>query len=469
VLLAAIGLGVWRSPYAISETVAVLADLESRSWAAAFDAEGPYFRPLFWLSLDVVWQSASSPEAALVAYKVLHVASVAALVLLFAATVRVRERLDWAAYSVALPVLVGTGGFRDNLENLPLNQTLIVMVMALLALRLLSGRGDTVHGRPASPAHADVGQLDRWWPSGREAAAWSLAVGATLMKEQGLAVAAMLAVGGLAGAPGVTRRTGRSIALAAIGYLVARMIHLSVGPPFLRDVGLGFTMLSEVEANLRYGDWPWPIYAYNAAATAAHVLVGEPTRGVFEVTRAIWMGTVLPAQWIQVVALSTITLLVGWWSLQVFKDGLVERRWLVWVFLAALAATSALGFNYTRDRLDGVAVTVYAVVAYFAVRDALAQVVSWPRPRLAAAATAFAVLVLAWQTRAAGTVYYVRETAWQNRKEWILDYYERQHDDRHANATYQRLMTTMRAQGRDPSVPNQPLPRWINTVMGFQW
>jgi hypothetical protein len=355
-------------------------------------------------------------------------------------------------------VLVGTGGFRDNLENLPLNQTLMVMVMALLALRLL-----------AAPGRGQAGLLDRRWPAWRDAAAWSLAVGATLLKEQGLAVAAMLAVGGLAGAPGLTRRTGRSIALAAVGYLVARAIHLTVGPPFLRDIGLGFTMMSEVEANLRYGDWPWPIYAYNMAATAAHVLVGEPTRGVFEVTRASWRGTVLPAQWIQVLALSTVTLLVAWWAIRVIRDGLEDRRWLVWVFLTALATTSALGFNYTRDRLDGVAVTIYAVVAYFAVREALARVVTWPRPRLTLAAAAFALLVLAWQTRAAGTVYYVRETAWQNRKEWILDYHERQHDARHANATYQRLMTAMRAQGRDPSVPNQPLPRWINTVLGFQW
>lgn len=448
VLLAAILIGVWRSPYAISETVAVLVNLESLTLDTAFSAEGPYFRPLFWLSLDAVWRLASSPEAALVAYKIVHLGAVAALVLLFAATVRVRERLDWAAYAVALPILVGTGGFRDNLENLPLNQTLIVMVLAVASIRLLD--------RPR-----------RGW---HEPAAWALAIAATLMKEQGLAVAAMLAAGGLAGAPGLGRRTGVALAVATIGYGALRAAQAVGGPPFLRDIGLGFEVLSETEATIRFGEWPWPIYAYNVAATAGHILFGEPTRGVFEVTRAAWSGTVMPTHAIQVGALTSVTLIVGWWAATALRAKPEARdRWLVWVFLAALATTAALGFNYTRDRFDGVAATVYAIVAYTAIRMALGRVVRWEPRRLAAAAVAFAVLVLAWQTRAAGTVYYVRETAWQNRKEWILDYHERQRDARHADPAYQRLMTAMRSQGRDPSVPNQPLPRWVHAVMGFQW
>jgi hypothetical protein len=322
------------------------------------------------------------------------------------------------------------------------------MVLALVAIRLLD--------RPW-----------RWW---HEPAAWALAIAAALMKEQGLAVAAMLAAGALAGAPGLGRRSGGAIAAAAIAYGLLRAVQAANGPPFLRDIGLGFELLNETEASARFGGWPWPIYAYNVAATAGHILFGEPTRGVFEVTRAVWHGVALPAQWIQVCALTSVTSLVGWWTARAVRASAAPRdRWLAWVFLAALATTAALGFNYTRDRFDGVAVTVYAVVAFAAIRAVLGRVVLWQPLRLAAAAAAFAVLVLAWQTRAAGTAYYVRETAWQNRKEWILDYYGRQHDPRHANATYQRLMAAMRAQGRDPSVPNQPLPRWVSTMMGFQW
>jgi hypothetical protein len=445
-LLAAIGIGVWRSPYAISETIAVLDDLESLSWRTFFHFEGPYFRPAFWLTLDAVWRLAPSPEAALTAYKILHVASIVALVLLFAATVRVRTGLDWAAYAVALPILVGTGGFRDNLENLPLNQTLMVMVLALVAIRLLE--------RPW-----------RWW---HEPSAWALAIAAPLLKEQGLAVAAVLAAGALAGAPGLTRRSGGAIATAAIAYGLWRAEQAAGGPPFLQEIGLGFQSLTAVEATARFGDQPLPIYAYNVAASAAHVLFGEPSRGVFAITQAIWSGTAAPSQWIQLCAVTSVTAIVAWWATAVRRHAMSRDHWLAWAFLSALAVTSVLGFNYTRDRFDGVAVTLYALIAYVAIRAALARVVVWPPLRLCAAAVVFGMLVLAWQTRAAGTVYYVRETAWQNRKEWILAYAER-HDGRREDATYQRLMATLRGQGRDPSVPNQPLPRWVNAVVGYQW
>jgi hypothetical protein len=451
VAAAGVAVGVWRTPYAISETVAILVTLDSFNLASAFALDGPYFRPAYWLGLDAVWRLSPSVVGAINTYKVLHVASVVLLIALFAAAARVRSGTDWAAYAVALPALVGVGGFRDNLENLPLNQTLIVMVLALVAVHLLR--------RPWRPWHV--------------AAAFALAVVAPLVKEQGLAVAAILAAGALGGAPGLGRRSGLLIGALAAGYLVARaLLQLAEGPAFLQEIGLGFEMLSASDANARFGGWPWAVYGYNVAATAGHILFGEPTDGAFKITKAIAEGRAMPWQWIQFGALTATTAVIAWWMARVVRGRTNDEgdRWLAWVFVAALAVSAGLGFNYTRNRFDGVAVVVYALVAFAAFRAWLTEALSRVEPRrFVIAAAGLLVLVTAWQLRVAGTAYYQRETAWQNRKEWIIDYYERERSYRHSHETHLRLMNDLRAQGRDPAVPNQPLPRWVHGVMGFQW
>ena len=57
--------------------------------------------------------------------------------------------------------------------------------------------------------------------------------------------------------------------------------------------------------------------------------------------------------------------------------------------LVALAACGALSFDYSRDRLGGMAVPFYALAAYFALRD-LAQ--------LDGGYTVFGQVVAGWET-----------------------------------------------------------------------
>jgi len=86
---------LWRTPYPISETVALLEDVDTSP------------------------ASTGSLDSALVLFKAIEVAAVGGLIALLIWHLRPRTPIAAAAATLAVAVLVGTPGFRDNLE-LPL-------------------------------------------------------------------------------------------------------------------------------------------------------------------------------------------------------------------------------------------------------------------------------------------------------------------------------------------------------------
>lgn len=443
-----------RTPFGLSETVAVLVDVDQKPLAAMLGGDGVYFRPLYWGVLSLVWEFTGAVDHALLTYRVLHVATLVGVAGLFLAVCRPRSGVDAAAFAVAFAVLVGPGGFRDNLENLPLNQTLIVVALALGAVRLV------LHGRGTST----------WLPVALTAAALGV-------KEQGLAVPAILLAGFLTGSRSVSRRGAAGVALLAGGYLAMRLLWSADWPVFMRSAGLGFRELEPAELLARFGDTPVVVYAYNIAATALNVVAGEPSRGVFHVLRDTLRGTAEVWQWNQLAGTLLTSALIVVWVVSAGRradDAGVESRVVAATFLAALGISAALGYNYTRDRFNGVPVALYALCAFHAVRWLMGRVatagLSSQRALALSMVAVLAVLSISWHARAAGTIQYQRRAAWLARKEWIVNYARRQQDERYAHSAYRRMMADLYPQGVDRNLPStEHDPRWVSRLLEGPW
>ena len=439
---------MWQTAYPISETVALLEEADKGSLLALLDASArSWYRPLYHLTWYVLWHGTGSLDAALIWFRCLELASIAVLVMLFVWHLRPRTVIDGAAATFAVAVLVGTPGFRDNLE-LPLLMTLVGMPLALIVWMLLE-------------------RDSRWWHAPVILALTLIAIG---YKEQGLVIAPLVVAAWWTGAPGASRTTTALVAASVVAYLAVRLATSGSWHPFEQDVGLGFSRLSAAEASARFGASPVWMYAYNAASTAANILFSEPTDGRFRIVWDVSRGQADPWEINHVVSSIVLTGLIVWWGLGALKR-VAGRPWSVEarVFVAtvlAVAASGALGFNYSRDRLGGIAVVFYAVAAYFAMRAAGERVARASPARMVAAGSALLLLAGAWHIRALGTIDYVRVMSASTQIQWITGL-QAQRADFADRPTYLRIMEAMAEQGLDPSsAQGTSYPRWARVWFG---
>ena len=136
--LFALSIALWRTAFPISEAVAIFEDVvRTPSASAFFVPQGPYYRPLYYLTLFELWHYAGSIEAMLGLVRLLQIIPAVALVVMFIVYARPRTWLDASAAALAVAVLVGSRGFRDNLE-IPLSYTIVGMPIALLVWIILN-------------------------------------------------------------------------------------------------------------------------------------------------------------------------------------------------------------------------------------------------------------------------------------------------------------------------------------------
>lgn len=438
---------LWHTPYPLSEGVALLEDVASPSSLGFLLPNRTYYRPLFHLTLFTTWHTAGSLDTFLGAIKLLHIVPVTALVVLFIWSVRPKTPTDAAAATVAVAVLVGSPGFLDNLE-IPLTYTIVGMP-ALLAAWMLSER------------------TNRWWHAPAIITLTILAIG---FKEQGLVIVPVVLAAWWTGAPGARRGTAAVVLVIATAYVALRLGQSSRWAPFEQDIGYGFTMLSARDAAARFGPFPIRIYAYNAASTVANVLFAEPTAGAFRMTRDISQGEAEPWQILYLASSVGLTSLIAWWGIGALRSVAVPRwsresRTLV-AMLVALATSGALSFNYSRDRLGGMALVFYAVAAFFAVRAAVARTAHASPARCVSAVAALLLLAGAWQIRAIHTLEYERKRAVNSRNEWITDLHQRRVEAA-GQPVYLRIMEDLVPQGTAPqTVRPTGYPRWVLSTLG---
>ena len=239
---------------------------------------------------------------------------------------------------------------------------------------------------------------------------------------------------------------------------------------FQQDVGLGFGEIDKATASARFAAFPYWMYAYNSASTLWNMLFAEPTRGTFRIVRAIVNGE--PEMWqaLHVISSAGTTGLITWWGVRSLKSQAggpwsLQSRLFV-ALIAALLGCAALSFNYSRDRLGGMAVVFYAMATFFAVREAASRMFAATRMRLVMAGLGLAILATAWQTRTVATLEYARVHSWGNQEEWFVRLPTRRLDFAH-RPVYLEIMESMIEQGTDPSAPHPTrYPDWVLRTTG---
>jgi hypothetical protein len=439
---------LWRTPYPISETIALLEDVDTSPASFFLDpSRKSWYRPFYHLTWMALWRGTGSLDTALIIFKFIEVAAVGGLIGLLIWHLRPRTLIDAAAATFAVAVLVGTPGFRDNLE-LPLIYTTVGMPILLIVWMLLE-------------------RAHRAWYLPLILALTMLAVG---YKEQGLVIVPVVLAAWWMGAPGASRTTAVAIVAMTVIYLAVRFSTSASWPAFVQDVGYGFTMLSPDQATTRFGTFPLAAYAYNVVVTVLNILFSEPTSGVFAVVRDLYNGELAAWEINHVISSAALTMLIVWWGVRTLGRNRrapwsVESR----VFVAtviAIAASGALGFNYTRDRLAGMAVVFYALAAFYAVRAAAERIANASPAAIASGGLALLLLAGAWQLRTVGTVEHARLTAFKNRREWITNL-QRRRTEFANRAAYLRILDAMIDQGTSPSAPRPtPLSRQAASLIG---
>ena len=437
-LVLALLIVLWRTPFPLSEGVGLIEDVARNTPSHFLAADTAYYRPLFHITLWTMWHRAGSVEGALHTIKLLHIIPVALVVILFVWIVRPRDAIAAGAATLALAVLVGAPAFRDNLE-IPLSYTTAGMPIGLLVWIILE-------------------REHRWWHGLVIVGLLAIAVG---FKEQGLVLVPVVIAAWLTGAPGVRRGTALAVALLAVGYVAFRLLNRGAGPLFEQDVGFGFSRLSPEQTMARFGSFPLAIFAYSGLATIANVLFSEPTAGVFEVAAAVVRGRPDPIGLLNLISSLGMTVLIAWWVstqkslrvLPVSREAFVVPDGRVAIALVvSLAACGAMSFDYSRDRLGGMAIVFYALAAFHAIRALGIRVASAPTPRFRVAVAGLLLLAGAWQIRALNTLEGARETAFKNRREWITGVADRRVEftDR---PVYLQIMNRLEPQGVAPDAP----------------
>jgi hypothetical protein len=210
------------------------------------------------------------------------------------------------------------------------------------------------------------------------------------------------------------------------------------------------------------------MYAYNSASTMLNVLFDEPTAGLYFITRNLRFGGIQAWEIINLGSSALLTAIIVWagwraWSGRARASAIEPRAYAA--MLVALLASGALSFDYSRDRLGGMAAVFYALAAYFA----FVQLDTWRgvgRGVLRGLATLALVAIAAgWAVRAYGTVEWVKRTSEMNHEGWLSQLAPRR--QRFADRTvYVQIMESMVPQGIDPSAPRPTKrPYWLATAL----
>jgi hypothetical protein len=249
-----------------------------------------------------------------------------------------------------------------------------------------------------------------------------------------------------------------------------RLVVRDSATTFEQAIGYGFSELTPLEAANRFGAFPLWIFVYNALATIGNVLFAEPVRGVFRITQAFAELRPQSSQLLQIGSSTALTLLIAWWGVGSWR-AVPSRLWspdarLFVATGATVLACGALSFDYSRDRLGGMAVPFYALSAFHALRAAARRLCALPRPQYLVGALALTLLVAAWGTRMVTTLEYARHTAWINQQQWLVLLADRRIEfaDR---PTYLQIMESMVEQGTTAApVSATAYPPWVGRAIG---
>ena len=403
VLALGVGYFVFRIPVQVTDCLANLIQVQGQSWVQSVTAGvgAGYMRPLLWAQIKVMYELASGEYTVL--FRSIHVAQVLACALLFVAALRVRDVAGALVVPFGLATLFAAHTFYGTVvEAFPINSFLSVVIGVLATVTL------------------SLGEPRRW----HDAAATVLVVVLMLTVESGVLVWFCLIAAAAVGGRGVSRRAVIVTTAFLAVYVLARFAILDVGTPGLieRSSGFGFRALDPRELQARFGAAPWLFYGYNVASQLLTVLFGEPSGGIWAVTRD-WQGDRLaPGQVIRLVSSTGATLLIagfvvsrfGRWRLRLFEH---DDR-VVIVFIAVLLANALVSFPYTKDVIMSPAGALHALASATALRALLRRLAVAAVPTMAAASLLIAIVTTGATVRLFGLCYLLRDASFVTRNEW---------------------------------------------------
>jgi hypothetical protein len=408
VLAAGIGYELWLIPVQVSDSVANIARAMITPWTTLLSQEvvsTAYFRPLLHLQTKLVLAVSRGWEFE--AFRLLHIAQVAAAFWLFVRALRVRTPAECAGALVALAAFCGSHTFAGLLnEAYPINNWLTVALCALIALNVVT--------EERSRRSTDLLVI----------AALVLAAGTI---ESGLLVWVAVAAGLLAGCRGVSRPAAAVMTGLVAAYLVTRFAVLDVGAPGLdeRSSGFLFERLDERQLESQFGDRRLLFYGYNIASSIATVLLSEPRGGVVTIGQALFADDLRPWMVVNVVSAGSATLLLAWFAMTTAWRRPVAawtpgQRVLV-IAAAVLCANAAISFPYTKDQIMNVGGTFIAA----ALAAPVALLVSRQRGRLSPLARGLAAALLltiasTWSVRVIGRQHALAHIAFVTRNDWAM-------------------------------------------------
>lgn len=447
---AALAYDLWHVPVQVSDSLGEIIEAQQSPsvWSTFTRGFGSsaYLRPLRLAQIKALFDLSGGWYR--LAFRGFHIALLVAFFVLFTRALRVHSGVDLAAAAFALTVLVGMHTFMGFVrEAFPINHFLEMGVACLIALELARSRGG-------------------WRIDAAAAAVLAVAV---LTLESGLLVWVVLVAARLGGFRGVSTRGVALATLVLAGYFALRFQYLSTGVPGLQERASGFLTerLEPDELDRRFGGSPGAFYAYNVAASALSVLVGEPRDGVLVAVRS-WREGPVPARIVLAVGTTSVTTaVVLWWAVMDWRR---RRPWseahaLALVAGAVVAASAALSFAYTKDEIMAVAGAFYALAAYGAARAIVERAGALRRAgAVAVVSMLLLALAAAWAVRAASVDHRLRRQAFRVRNDWADVHARLVREERWpADQQARQLVESLRADALFVPVPNPNLlPSWTD-------
>jgi hypothetical protein len=416
----------------------------------AIDANA-YWRPLILIQAKLVVDTFSDPMAA---FKAIHVALTAATFLLFAALVRPRSPVEFAAAAIALMIVAGHHTFFVLFtEGYPVNHFLEVVVLCLAVAVLARG-----------PA--------RWW---KDALALVMFVLGLMMVESGLLIGVVAASCWAIGWRGISGRGLAGCVLVVAAYVWVRYFVLDVGSPWLDERAAGWWLIRLEPPQLieRFGANPLPYYAYNLMAALLDVLVSEPRGGSFLIVGHWLEGALRPWMVLHVVSSLLLTAIVltalrpalARWRARSLND----RDRFVLLGFALVAANTVISFGYVKDEVLSVGAVFYAAAAFAVLATLMEGVHARPVVRIGVTTLVLATSVL-WSARAAGTYFSLQLMAYRVASDWAVYSLEREQPrDWDYEPTRQMFLDLQRRNvGRDVPHPRMTPQRHVDRYLGVE-
>jgi hypothetical protein len=375
VLTGAVCLMVWLVPLNANDMLKWLFRFEDRGfWGITseyytYSPTSTDWRPLQLPFGYALYRLANGHEH--LVFKGLLIVSVIGTAWLFVRQLPVRSWAEAAAAALALLILYAHHSFRGAVEGVYPWGVEIVLVACQVAV---------------------LGILLRERTIGSEIGALLISVFALVLNEKGGCVGATYIVGALVRMPGGTIRAAAGIFVAYLGVLALRLFV------FRSIASLGGKRRDIIDGGNSY--------LFDAFAPVLNLLISDPRGGNFIVFPDAFSGG-LGALIVVVSSLATTALIAIW----AFAERKKPEAGLFPVLVVALLTTTIFGAYSTKDYIPILALTVYAVAAYYAVR--------WLFQAHHGVALVLAcVLFFCWGVRFGGLGYWMVSAAHHYQIEW---------------------------------------------------